>query len=106
MNKTFSFSDVIDEYARVLKKGGYLILSIPKKTCFIYKDCKKITDNLVEITNDPFNLRNGETMAIFDSEKEIASLFSKHFENFTFGSIHDNCFGFDYHWHLIICQKK
>lgn len=96
----------IKEYARVLKKRGYLVLSIPKKSCFIYHGCERIDGGRAIIRNDPFNIRNGEILRIFEDENEIEETFSEHFDNFRFASVHDDCFGYDYHWHLAVCQKK
>ena len=96
----------VKEYARVLKRRGYLVLSIPKKTCFIYHGCERIERGRVIIRNDPFNIRNGEILRIFENEEEIEEAFSGFFDNFIFASVHDDCFGFDYHWHLVVCQKK
>lgn len=100
------FNTHVKEFSRILKKDGYLILSIPKKTCFIYHGSEKLKDGYQIIRNDPFNIRNGEILRMFEDEKEIEHVFSKYFKNFVFASIHDDCFGFDYHWHLIVCQKK
>lgn len=96
----------VEEFARCLKSDGYLVLSIPKKTCFIYHGSEKLNDGYQIIRNDPFNLRNEEVLRMFENEDEIKNVFSKYFKNFIFGSIQDDCFGFDYHWHLVICQKK
>ncbi|MGE5473221.1 MAG: class I SAM-dependent methyltransferase [Ignavibacteriales bacterium] len=100
------FSEYVKEYARVLKKDGYLVLSIPKKTCFIFKgsDVKRPGYNIIR--EDPLNIRNGEILRIFEDENEIEEAFGSHFKNFIFGDTHDNCFGYNYHWHLVVCQKK
>lgn len=96
----------VNEFARVMKSEGYLVLSIPKKTCFIYKGAEALDSEYVTIKNDPFNVRNGERLRMFSDENDIVNTFSGHFKNFIFGSIEDDCFGFDYHWHLVVCQKK
>jgi len=106
MGKRLDFDSHAREMARIIKKNGYLILSIPKKTCFIYKGSKKIRVGYQIIKNDPFGIRNGEILRIFNDEKEIKKVFSKYFKNFLFASIHDNCFGYNYHWHIVVCQKK
>lgn len=100
------FSKYVTKFARVLKPNGYLILSIPKKTCFIYHSSEKLKKGYRIIRNDPFNVRNGEILRMFENENEIQKEFSGYFKNFIFGSIHDDCFGYDYHWHLVVCQKK
>lgn len=106
MGDELNFKKTVEEYARVLKKNGYLILSIPKKSCFIYQKSIEVTKGYRKITNDPFKVRNGQILRCFTDENEIKKSFSKHFKNFIFGSIEDNCFGLNYHWHLVICQKK
>lgn len=105
MGSNRDFDKHLSELSRVTKDSGKLILSIPKKSCFIYKDSKKLQNGYAEITNDPFNLRNGEVLKYFNDENDIKNTFSKYFKNFTFGSIEDDCFGFNYHWHLCICEK-
>lgn len=106
MGKNTSFQTHVNEFARILKPDGYLILSIPKKTNFIFSKSVTINDGYQIIKNDPFNIRNGEILRMFENEKEIQESFSDFFTKFIFGSIEDDCFGFNYHWHLLVCQKK
>lgn len=106
MDNNLAFEKVVKEFARVLKKDGYLILSIPKKTCFIYQNSKEVKKGYRMIMNDPFKVRNGQIMRYFKNENEIKNSFSKYFKNFIFASIEDDCFGLNYHWHLLVCQKK
>lgn len=100
------FSSHVKEYARVLKPGGVLVFSIPKASCFIYKNCILQGNGLVKITSDPFNVRNGIILKRFDGEGDIEATFGTHFKDFTFGSINDDCFGLDYSWHIGYCIKK
>lgn len=106
LGEQLNFDKNVEEFARVTKPEGYLVLSIPQKTCFIYHGSENWKDGYQIIRNDPFNIRNGEILRIFENEDEIQKTFSKYFKDFIFGSIHDDCFGFDYHWHLVICQRK
>ncbi|MBI5227918.1 class I SAM-dependent methyltransferase [Candidatus Micrarchaeota archaeon] len=106
MGNSFEFEKHVRELQRVLKKGGYLILSIPKKTSFIYSDSEDIKSGYKLIKNDFFKVRNGEILKIFEDEKDIEKAFSPYFGDFVFGSIHDNCFGLNYHWHLVVCKKR
>ncbi|MBU0549667.1 MAG: hypothetical protein KJ838_05070, partial [Candidatus Omnitrophica bacterium] len=55
---------------------GHLILSIPKKTCFIYQNSEIVEPGYRIIKNDPFNVRNGEVLRIFENEEEIIKLHS------------------------------
>jgi SAM-dependent methyltransferase len=100
------FNDYVKEYARALKPEGYLILSIPKKTCFIYFGSEILKEGYAIVRNDPFNVRNGDILRIFEDEAEIESTFGRYFTNFVFADVHDDCFGYDYHWHLAVCQNK
>ena len=100
------FQDYVKEFARVVKKDGYLILSIPKETCFIYKDSQQQRPGYQIIMNDPFNVRNGEILRMFSSFEEIKEAFGEYFYDFRFASIHDDCFGYNYHWYLAVCKKK
>lgn len=106
MGNSLDFDSYVTEFARVLKPGGTLVLSIPKKTCFIYHGSETLKPGYQVIKNDPFNVRNGEVLRMFEDEKEITSVFSKHFKDFVFASIEDDCFGYDYHHHLVVCKKK
>jgi SAM-dependent methyltransferase len=106
MGNQRDFGKYVKEYSRILKKDGYLILSIPKKTCFIYKESEQINREFRMIKKDPFNIRNGEVLKMFKNEMEIKKKFSSNFYNFNFASIHDDCFGYNYHWHIVVCQKK
>jgi ubiquinone/menaquinone biosynthesis C-methylase UbiE len=106
MTPEHNFNLNLKEFARVLKKNKYLVISIPKKTCFIYKNSKKYKDGYRVIKDDYFKMRNGEIMKIFKNEKEIKKTFSVYFKNFNFSDIQDNCFGLNYHWHVFVAQKK
>jgi len=106
MQNQRDFNVYVKEFARVLKPNGYLVLSIPKKTCFIYQDSEALTPGYQLIKNDFFGYRNGEVFRIFQDEAEIEQAFAPYFKNFIFGSIEDDCFGLNYHWHLVVCQRK
>jgi SAM-dependent methyltransferase len=109
ISEGYSFSDHVREYARVLKRSGLLILSIPKKSSFIFDGSEKIKsadgENLAVVRNDPYKFRNGTSLYIFNGEEEIKKAFSPYFGGFVFGSVHDDCFGFNYHWHICVCAK-
>ncbi len=106
MGQEDDFGRYVDEFARVLKPGGYCIMSIPKKTCFIYQNSETLKPGYQVIKDDPFKLRNGAVLRMFESEQEIQDAFSKRFQDFVFASIEDDCFGYNYHWHLAVCRKR
>lgn len=106
MGQNYDFNTHVLEMARIMKDKGYLIMSIPMKTNFIFIDSEEFKQGYRIIRKDPFNVRNGEILKIFEDDNEIKETFSKYFDNFIFASIYDDCFGYNYHWHVIICQKK
>ena len=100
-----NFEKHIVEYARVLKKGGVLVFSIPCEDAFIYDKAIK-GDKYLEITNDWFKGRNGTIQRYFKNEQEIEEAFGEYFKDFVFGKISDDCFGLSYKWHIGYCIKK
>ncbi len=106
MGEETDFNNYVKEFARVLKSEGYLLLSIPKKTCFIFDSSEQDRPGYNVIRDDYFGYRNGEILRIFEDEQEIEDTFSPYFKNFIHASIHDDCFGLAYHWHLTVCQRK
>ena len=105
-NNETDFNLHVKEYSRILKKNGYLVMAIPKLGFHYFKGSKKIKPGYCIIKNDPLKIRNGQVLRYFNNEKEIKKIFSHEFKNFIFGSIEDDCFGYNYHWYLVICQKK
>ena len=69
------FEDHVEEISRVVKPGGYIVLSIPKKTAFIFKDSEYCKDERYKIIKDDYydGMRNGEVMRVFNSCDEIKS---------------------------------
>ncbi len=106
MGEKLDFDSHVNEHFRVLKKNGYLIMSIPKLKFPYFKGAKKLNSKYCVIQNDPLKIRNGHTLRYFSNQSEIKKAFSKKFKNFVFGSIEDDCFGYNYHWYLVVCQKK
>lgn len=100
------FSSHVDEFARILKPQGWLVLSIPKKSSFIFKNSDRLRNGFRVIRNDPLKHRNGTILKMFRNESEIKEAFSSRFGQFAFGSVHDDCFGRNYHWHMVVCRRK
>tara|TARA_B110001454_G_scaffold82403_1_gene79224 strand:+ start:57 stop:746 length:690 start_codon:yes stop_codon:yes gene_type:complete len=106
MGETLDFNSHVNEHARVLKKNGYLVMSIPQLSFSYFKGSKKLNSEYCIIKNDNLKFRNGLTLRYFKNQSEIKKAFSKKFKNFIFGSVEDDCFGWNNNCHLVICQKK
>lgn len=106
MGNVMDFKMHVKEYARVLRSGGYLIASIPMTTSYIYSGSDPYEEGYRIIRNDPFNIRNGAILRMFESEAEIEKEFSSYFKDFVFSWDKDDCFGRPIHLHMFVCQKK
>tara|TARA_B100000767_G_C19689051_1_gene503127 strand:+ start:320 stop:997 length:678 start_codon:yes stop_codon:yes gene_type:complete len=100
-----NFTKYVEEFSRVLKPGGKLIVSVPMVDSFIFKDSIEINRNYRMVSNDPFDTRNGEVLRCFKGEQDIVREFSKYFNNFTFASSINDHFGIQNNWHIFVCQK-
>jgi SAM-dependent methyltransferase len=101
-NHDYDFQTHVEEYHRVLKPGGSIVLSIPKPTSFIYEGSETAKPGYQIVKNDPFGKREGTVLRQFDDVDGIEDAFAPQFEDFTTASVHDDCFGFNYHWWLAI----
>ena len=101
------FGRHISEMSRVLKKDGWIICSIPKKTSFIYKGSRvaEVAGYRV-LAKDPWGTREGEIMRCFESQSEIEGEFGKFFVNFCHADIDMEWFGLAYHWHVFVARKR
>ena len=106
MGSKRDFGTYVEEFARVLKPDGHLILQIPKPTCFIFKGSVPERPGYRLLKSDPVGIRNGEVLRVFEDEREIQEAFGAHFTSFVTGSLEDDCFGEDMHAFLVVCVKK
>ena len=95
------------ELVRELRAGGWLVLSVPKPSAFIFDGSEPAErPGCRIIRKDPFGVRNGELMRVFLDGGELAGAFRDDCDTFCHGDIHDDCFGFAYHWFLLVARKK
>lgn len=106
MGDKLNYGAHLQEFARVIKPGGKFVISVPTKDSFIFKGAKPISEGYVEITNDPFNCRNGEIMRCFEDFDDFLGELSPFFKNIKQGTINDDCFGHGYSWFLVVCERK
>jgi len=105
--KILDFKSHILEMARVIKKGGWLICSIPKKSSFIFNNSALMENKEYRILDtDPWGDREGEIMRCFNSREEIVEEFGVHFNKFNHADLDIDWFGLSYHWHVFVAKKK
>ena len=100
-----TFEEHVADMARVIRPGGWLVCSVPKTSCFIFKDSEFGDDGYVTIANDHFGLRNGERMRWFEDAEGLEVAFASHFTNFCHASIDIDMFGLAYNWHVTVAQR-
>jgi SAM-dependent methyltransferase len=106
VEKYHSWESYVEEFARVIRPKGSLILSIPQSDGFIYRDSQELKPGYHLIANDPYQIRNGQVFRYFSSEHEIVESLTPVFTNFRLARIDDDCFGQINKWHIIVCDKK
>jgi|GEM_PF-283435 len=100
------FDIYVQEFFRVLKPSGKLVLSIPRASNFIFEGSEEINPGYRCISHDPYGIRNGQVMRCFSDEDSIVSAFGSYFQNFVFGHLLDDCFGQKNDYFLMVCDKK
>lgn len=102
-----NFNENYDELCRVLKTGGYIIMTLSRSDNFILKDCVKWQDKEghYQITNDPYGLRNGDIFRVWQNEEEIRETFSKDFGDICIGKTVEDYYGMHIALWLVVMRK-
>ncbi len=95
----------VDEFARILRPGGTLVLSIPMKSHRVLDDCDDLDNGYSVLRNDHYGVRNGTIWRTFKDIDDITESLSPSFSEFRTAAITDDMFGFSYHHHLVVCKK-
>lgn len=96
----------VEEMARVIKPGGWIICSIPKQTSFIFDgSLPHEVPGYRVIADDFFGARNGEVMRCMASREDLVESFAPHFDGFCHADLDMQWFGLAYHWH-VFCARR
>lgn len=106
VDKGTSFEQTVQEYGRVLKRGGALLVTLAAGDSSMFEGAAELGDGLVEIRNDPWKLRNGYVFRRFDSREDVIAAFSPCFDSFSIGLCCDNYYGVQINLFLLVCCKK
>ena len=101
-----SFSDNLREYARVLKKGGYLVASVACRSSYIFEGAVECADGSLVIKSDPYGNRNGYRLHAFSEKREIEEYMAPLFCNFSFGFADNDYYGISERVFWVVCQKS
>jgi SAM-dependent methyltransferase len=101
------FQQHVDEMARVLKPGAWIVASIPKNSSFIFHDSvAHSVPGYRVIQNDYFNARDGEVMRCMASRYDLEQSFAAKFEDFCHADLDMEWFGLSYRWHVFAAQRR
>ncbi|MBK8870698.1 MAG: class I SAM-dependent methyltransferase [Elusimicrobia bacterium] len=100
-----SFSDNLNEYARVLKSGAYLVASVASRSSFIFDQAVALDDGSLVVKLDPYGNRNGYRLQAFDTKEQIRDYFSRWFSNFSFGYADNDYYGISERVFWVVCQR-
>jgi SAM-dependent methyltransferase len=90
------FADNLAELARVVRRGGVVIASLPKKyDRYTLQGAEAIGDNHVIVRHDPLGLRNGVVYRVFEDEEEIRRVFGESFSDVQIGWLENDFFGIE-----------
>lgn len=100
------FQKHVDEMARVLKPGAWIVCSIPKKSSFIFRDSvEHSVPGYRVIKDDYFGSRNGEVMRCMDSREDLEGSFLTRFDEFCHADLDMDWFGLSYRWHVFVARR-
>jgi ubiquinone/menaquinone biosynthesis C-methylase UbiE len=101
-----TFADNLKEYARVLKKGGWLVTSVASISSLLFNGAIAMEDGSFVIQSDFYNNRNGYRLHAFSEPLQLQQYFSPWFEQFSIGfSANDYYGGVDERVFWVVCKK-
>ena len=100
-----SFSDNVNEIARVLKSEGRFVFSAPMASSYIMRGAEDLGDGHMRIVNDPYGVRNGAILKKFDREQEIEEALSPQFGEFSIGSCRNDFWGIEEYVWIVACRR-
>jgi ubiquinone/menaquinone biosynthesis C-methylase UbiE len=100
------FRDNLVEIARVTQPGGRCVLSLPISTSYIFRGAIDRGDGHMEITSDPYGVRNGAVLKQFEREQDIESTLAPWFTDCRIGSCRNDFWGIDEHVWTVVCHRN
>jgi SAM-dependent methyltransferase len=88
-----SFSDNLDEIARVLRPGGRFIFSLLKSDSYLLDGATPLQDGHYRVTRDPYEVRNGSVLRAFASYGEVRAELGRRFSDLALGLCENDYYG-------------
>src|SRR5258708_14984768 len=88
-----SFSDNLDEIARVLRPGRRFIFSLAKSDSYVLKDATPLQAGHYRINRDPYGVRNGSVFRAFAAREEVQRELGGHFSELALGLCENDYYG-------------
>jgi ubiquinone/menaquinone biosynthesis C-methylase UbiE len=101
-----TFADNMEEYARVMKPGAWLVASVASRSSYIFKDALALEDGSLRIQSDPYGNRDGYRLHAFSSKGQIEAYLSPWFDHFSFGFADNDYYGVSERLFWVVCQKR
>jgi ubiquinone/menaquinone biosynthesis C-methylase UbiE len=101
-----SFATNMQEYARVLRPGGWLVASVASADSYIFQGATVLEDGSRRVQGDPYGNRNGYRLQAFSAPEDIKQYLAPWFHNFSIGFAGNDYFGREERVFWVVCQKK
>ena len=102
---SLQFEEHAQEMLRVVKSGGWLVVSVPAPTSFVFKSCDDLGNGYAVIRDDYFNARNGEIMRRFADIDDFVGEFKDNVTDISLATIKMDWFGLSYDWYVMVARK-
>lgn len=100
------FEDNVREIARVMRPSGRFVFSLPIGTSYILRGARDVGDGHMEITADPYRVRNGSVLKKFDAEVDIERALAPHFQDLRIGSCRNDFWGIEEHVWIVVARRS
>ncbi|MBW4651605.1 MAG: class I SAM-dependent methyltransferase [Kaiparowitsia implicata GSE-PSE-MK54-09C] len=102
---SLKFERHASEMLRVVKPGGWLVVSVPSPTSFVFKDCEDMGNGYAVIRDDYFAARNGEIMRRFSDVDDLLGEFEDSLTDISLATISMDWFGLAYDWYVMVARR-
>lgn len=100
------FADNVREIARIMRPSGRFVFSLPIGTSYILRGARDVGDGHMEITADPYRVRNGSVLKKFDAAVDIELALAPHFHDLRIGSCRNDFWGIEEHVWIVVARRS